>query len=430
MPNNVRDMWLYQRPVIETLKNNKKIIIPSFSAPCGFLKESLDFPQFFTNGNVQTNFAIGIVNLPLQFTVECWVKLTSGFSAQTGVTVLIGGSNHWSLNIQPSSADDANKLRFDIGTFNPDFINIDNHVTSIDKFPMDNKWHHIAATFLNALPLLGEGGEPILGEGGEPTLAETGEIALFIDGVLQGSVNTVGNMNQVSNLGLGSIPDEFIVNTFALGRMSDVRLWNYVRTQEQIIANKGRLRGVPDNGLVAYWKLRGSYVDSITGLTLTNTTTTVDFTDDAPEIDLGFGASFIAEQFPVSLSSPCSLRFPQRLPVDADHALCVSWVDVDTGEFKRRLIYGGVGEDIDTAPGGKPIKYSGEKLAANFTLEFWNIDGNATINLLEDLTLFTSHTSNPGTGIDHSNALDDSPSGDSTLAAPFPWVFNTQQTYV
>jgi hypothetical protein len=442
MPNNVRDLWQYQRPVVETTKNNKKIIIPAFSANCGFANKCLFIPTMDLTGGLETVSGGAITNLRYTFTVECWVKLNPGFKASDSGSILVmklDGLNSYAWNLILTEIDNGfvpvGTLGAVILTENADTsVNI-NRIFAPTAFPEDNKWHHVALSFNYALPLLGEGGEQILGEGGEPMLSETGEVNLYLDGILQTTTGIIGDIKDTSG-------GEFCVGSFGtfevlpLGCISDVRLWNYVRTPEQIISDMSRMRGILDSGLVAYWPLRegiGNPVDKITGLVLANTSSTITWTNDAPDLFLGFGSSFIAGKFDCAVDSPCSLRFPTKAPKNSNHALCVSWTDEDTAVFYRRLVYGGVGEDIDAFPSGPPLQYRGEKLARNFTFEFWNVDGNATIDLEDDLTIYTSHTSNPNTGIDHSNASDDSPAITTELAANFPFVFpvqfNVQQTY-
>jgi len=103
---------------------------------------------------------------------------------------------------------------------------------------------------------------------------------------------------------------------------------------------------------------------------------------DGPPV--GLGGSFIAAEFPVSLSKKVSLKYPLIAPADCNFCLCVRWID-DDGVVQRRKLWT-VGEDI----GPDPAFYQGETLPKDFDFEIWNIDGNHTVDLTSDFTIATS----------------------------------------
>jgi hypothetical protein len=79
--------------------------------------------------------------------------------------------------------------------------------------------------------------------------------------------------------------------------------------------------------------------------------------------------------------------------------------------------------------------YKGERLPATFTLECWNVDGNETIDLDEDVILELSKKTLPQSSIDRT-AINSNLTINTLLACPFtngyatfPLTFNTQQTY-
>ncbi len=129
-----------------------------------------------------------------------------------------------------------------------------------------------------------------------------------------------------------------------------------------------------------------------------------------------------------------SLRFPIIAPsATVDHGLFVSWTDAITGIFYRKKLYDATPVAVSIAE--SPAFYNGEKIASNFNFEFWNVDGNSSINLATTLKLYTSLTSFPKFSSDHVSltASTVDPVGSSSIFATFPWAFpitfNSPQTY-
>lgn len=111
-----------------------------------------------------------------------------------------------------------------------------------------NAWHHYAATY-------------------------NGSVAkLYVDGVERGSSTVSGalrtNHNSYLTFGQGyALPTGYAPSTGAVnGRLDEIRIWNYARTQTQIQYNMNfEISSLPVTGLVGYWKLNDN-----TGLTATD----------------------------------------------------------------------------------------------------------------------------------------------------------------
>lgn len=118
-------------------------------------------------------------------------------------------------------------------------------------------WYHVAATYSGSNPL-------------------TGGVKLYVNGKEEPQgVTTVGTYVAMENtaepLILGNQYNAGLYNTGIAGVMDEVRIWNVVRTQQQIADNMAAYVAANASGLVGYWKL-----DETTGTTAvdsqTNTT--------------------------------------------------------------------------------------------------------------------------------------------------------------
>lgn len=159
------------------------------------------------------------------FTIEYWIKTiqvgTSGGMWYNGVGIVDaevgGGTNDFGTSLNGS------KLAFGIG--NPDYTIISN--ASIN----DGTWKHIAVTRTKS----------------------TGAVAIYINGVLDksGTCGNVGTLSAPGYLRLGGM--QTAVNYFD-GALDDIRVWNVVRTQDQIATNMNQELNGDESGLVAYFK--------------------------------------------------------------------------------------------------------------------------------------------------------------------------------
>lgn len=159
------------------------------------------------------------------FTMEYWVKTsqtgTSGLNWYNGTGIVDaevgGGTNDFGTSLSGS------KLAFGIG-------NTDYTITSNANIN-DGSWHHIAVTRTKA----------------------TGALAIYINGVLDktGTCSNFGTLNAPNFLRLGGM--QTAVNYFN-GSLDEIRIWNVVRTQAQIMDNMNQELSGNESGLVAYFK--------------------------------------------------------------------------------------------------------------------------------------------------------------------------------
>jgi len=193
-------------------------------------------------------------------------------------------------------------------------------------------------------------------------------------------------------------------------------------------------RSVTETYLQHYVKLNqggSNIVDSVGGGTFDISVYSPDIvytTETYPP--LRFGASFICGRFSLTFPARCSLVYPVAKPyASVNFEPILSWTD-DDGNFQRRKLWTTAGVDYTPAV----ALYAGELLPVNTSLEIWNVDGNATADLTEDLILRATLTTLPTTATDVEPVVVQVPTGDSTLAqnfplTPFPLTFNSQQTY-
>lgn len=198
------------------------------------------------------------------FTIEYWVKTsqtgTSGSMWYNGVGIVDaevgGGTNDFGTSLNGS------KLAFGIG--NSDYTILSN--ASINN----GSWQHIAVTRTKA----------------------TGAIAIYINGELDktGTCNNFGSLTAPNFLRLGGM--QTAVNFFN-GSLDDIRIWNVVRTQTQIVENMNQELSGNESGLVAYFKCNQGIPNSIN----TSITTLYDETTTYSTALTNFSLSSVSSNF-------------------------------------------------------------------------------------------------------------------------------------
>lgn len=111
----------------------------------------------------------------------------------------------------------------------------------------------------------------------------SGACTVYIDGVSAGTGSTVGGADATSGkVYVGAFGDHAVTNLPFNGRISLARVWNTVRSQAQIDANKCNVFGTATTNMQAEWSLDNALTDaSGNGNTLTNVNT-VAFAVDTP----------------------------------------------------------------------------------------------------------------------------------------------------
>lgn len=160
-------------------------------------------------------------------TIELWVR-----------TKMFGPGGDWFSGAALFDADadgSANDFgatlsrdRFAFGTGNPD-------VTVLSKTPINTgEWVHVAASREMA----------------------TGMISLYVNGALEatGASGNTGPLSQAVAPGIGGLIGKYGYENGLVGEITEVRLWNIVRSAGEMAATlHTRLRG-DEPGLVGYWR--------------------------------------------------------------------------------------------------------------------------------------------------------------------------------
>lgn len=132
-----------------------------------------------------------------------------------------------------------------------------------------NTWYHIAVTYD----------------------ASAGTATFYINGSVEGS--PIGGLatsifNGTSNLAIGG--GSTGSRRFHDGLIDDVRLWNDIRTAEEISANYRREVEVDAANLVGYWKFNNDYTDATSN---NNTLTASGSPVFSTNIPFGYGGAFL-----------------------------------------------------------------------------------------------------------------------------------------
>lgn len=213
----------------------------------------------FDGVNDSVNIGIPIWTYSTQFrttmTVECWFK-TSDTNAQKGSSALvaryIGSGNHQFLLSMGSSGGIGFATSNTSGTWLQSYSTLSYN---------DGIWHHAAGTYNSS----------------------TGTSSLYIDGLLVHSItnesygllsnNTTVRLT-IGNDDSGTSPNSFTDRQFR-GSISDVRIWNVVRSAADISNNFRRRLVGNETGLLGYWELNQGF-----GTGWGSYTTALDFTNN------------------------------------------------------------------------------------------------------------------------------------------------------
>jgi len=199
--------------------NRQKSIIPTIKNPAGqiVITQSANYAlQFKGSSTSYVDFGTSAVATPSNFTLEFDIFPTStntGFQGVIGNSPSDNSSRSLCVYITNSTALE---IGFGTTTWNP------LTTSSILKL---NKWNHVAITFDGTL------------------------MKVFVNGILKNSDNRFAGKtpNATPIRYIGKINDAFT------GMLDEVRIWNVVRSEEQINATrKSHLTGA-ENGLIGYW---------------------------------------------------------------------------------------------------------------------------------------------------------------------------------
>ena len=396
-----RNPWLKTRSSTRICRINKKFTLPAFSYPCGFLNRSLSFDSGATTS---TNLAVPGVgsSLAAAFTLDFWFK-PLGFAASQQYLVSQWMSNGGVMQVRTILLNGMVVFAVRRGAA---FTSI----TSND-FVANGAWNHVSCVF-----------------NGTTT-------SMYLNGRLQTSTGAAGgtldtDVGALYDIHIGS---NVLAQNLFIGEIDEIRIWDRAFTFDEIIFKYNKRRDSAETDLLRYFKMDDTgftITESVGGTSATiplADRTSVLYTDDvyAP---LKLGVSFAAAEYAITVAGPCSLLFPYQPPDDCNFMPVVRWVD-DDEVCQRRKLWSLDGVDI--AP--MPADYNGEVLPVDFVIEIWNIDGEESVDMAEDMIISTSITTLPTHATDQTQIVITIPVADSSLAQlfplTFPATFNTQQTY-
>jgi len=168
---------------------------------------------------------------PTALTVEAWVnysELGGGYIVCNEDNAPDGG---WVLRLE------GNKLDFSIGAVGVSWV----HATS-DIIPEVGVWYHVAGVY--------EFNEGV------------GQLRTYVDGVLAKATDFTAQIEASDRpvvLGEGTA----FTGRFLRGSVGDIRIWNVVRTEAQIMAAKDSYLTGTEAGLVCNWKMNEGTGDAV-----------------------------------------------------------------------------------------------------------------------------------------------------------------------
>lgn len=154
-----------------------------------------------------------------KFTVECWTYIVA-VPDETNGDLVTKGMPEWQFRIYSTIPTASIRLQL-IGT------SWAGGITGYGYIAV-NKWHHFAGTFDGV------------------------KARIYVDGVLRGGPSNMAVAPSETNLYIGSRGD---LGSYYNGKIDEVRIWNYVRTQQQIESNMHGIIADEEPGLVGYWDM-------------------------------------------------------------------------------------------------------------------------------------------------------------------------------
>jgi hypothetical protein len=395
-----RDTWQRLRPVIPTVRIPKKLVIPAFSGiTTGLtgtrkaLRSPLGNSVLAPRANIQ-DFAspsynqigmwvkptIAVINHPLAFVSDLPNPATQ---------------RAWNLSIEPGGLVRA--TAYD-SSATPRVL-----TAPASKAILYGSWHHIFANY-------------------SPT-----DFRLFIDGEEAASMNpggaTINTGSYIASITIGHL-QTFPANVVPNGTLFAEIIMGYAEYSQ---IEKDKILRLWNKEMKGKYPIVWDMSQSSTPFASVGTNTDPELaqngaeliSDDLPPLIRGVSHTII--RYDVDLgAAEFSFKFPVEVPDERNFALAVRWTSAQ-GSNIRRFLFNASPTLIDYAP--EVIMYGGEPITSPFCLEVWNVDGESTVDLAEDLTLKLSSTTNPTSGTDHTNILAATIVGDAEISQSFPLTF-------
>lgn len=396
-----RDIWLKYHPATRLKKINKKVVLPAFTVSTGRIRAAID--TWYQNTTATPGFMSGptVASDPFNFnatdiTFECWLK-QFGVPAAGTVNAIYGrefpgggDTQYFALYVNSD-----NKLVIKTWADAQHFVNVTSLVIP------NSQWCHIAVSFS----------------------AANGGLRVYFNGQ---KVQTIAHGDELQggstdNVTFGAITQPTFARAQVRTLIDEVRWWFVHRTDEQIADKYNRhVNGVSGDSVedsLEYFPVIASEGDStlisaFDNYIIDSSGARITREDYAP---IKFGGSLVAKIYTVTLSSPSSLVFPVERPDGANYGLYVSYQDDDNNTHRFRLF--SADPDVGTETIHIPYTdYNGERLPTTFKFEFWNIDGEETVDLEDDLEISLSLVNEPADNSDLSQSEAATPVGSTSLA--------------
>ena len=187
-----------------SVSNNNEVFIKKVS--------KVDATQYISiYGNQLGNFGAG------DFSIEAKIKTSATSDYVLSKRGICNLDNFWNILIDPSG-----RLRLEMCENTSGLNNAS--VTGTTNIA-NNAWHHIAVT------------------------RTSGTVRLYVNGVLEASENMIANINNATNLKIGTN----ICGSAYGGQIDELRFWNTARSASQIADLDNAFLPVPMTGLIAYY---------------------------------------------------------------------------------------------------------------------------------------------------------------------------------
>ena len=193
-----------------------------------------------------------VLGLYRNVTLEAWIKPDS-YSGSSGTQIIVERANDGSTiakntNWQLALRHNGIRFKYQYGTGS----NVANTVST--SAITVNNWHHVAVQRDDT----------------------DEEMRFYVDGVKISTVTTdVENAPEGGGDGIVSIGANFEQGGDFDGEIAHVRVWNYVRTEQQIATYYNRLVDSSELGLVGYWKLNEGNGTTVSDFSSNNNSGTI-----------------------------------------------------------------------------------------------------------------------------------------------------------
>jgi hypothetical protein len=378
--------------ILGKLRNT--ITLPAFAVRSGENNGSAFFKPSVANGFVKTAYTDNTFKTAFSF--ECWYK-TSSSHATLGTIFENVRVNSGGFNIRVSVLDDKIVVKVLKGA-------AVSTLTSASSYYFA-EWAHLCVTYDGTTVKIYQNG-----------VQDTNTLAVAAN------LDADSGPQYILRFATGAA-SAFVFN----GYLSEIRLWSIALTQGQIDFYKNRRRGLSAS-LSHYIRFNSSQTQVAAGTLYDYITGTLDYSslfedvmiDDEEYPTLIQGASCLAGIFDVILDQKVSLKYPCRIPANADFMLCVSYVDEDTGLTVRYRLWDMDGISLAVMPN----RYRGEVLPEVIRFEIWGVDGVESCTMASTYVIHFSKCSLPTTSRDTTQvALVTAPTLDNTIAAAWPLTF-------